>query len=190
MIYLRLFASFCITGLLSFGGGYAALPLIQEQCVEINHWLSAAEFSDLLTISQITPGPIAINAAAFAGMKAAGIIGSAVASAGFVLPPFIIVTLLFWVYKRYGHIRLVQDILNGFKPATAALVAAAAINIVMESLYAGEGPSLSAPDIFSAALMIAAFIALRKWKPGAILTILACGVLGILRELAIGALLP
>ena len=74
MIYLRLFYSFCIIGILAFGGGYAALPLIQEQCVDINHWLSMSEFSDLLTISQITPGPIAINSATFIPTKVAELI--------------------------------------------------------------------------------------------------------------------
>ena len=89
MIYIQLFLGFMYIGVLAFGGGYAALPLIQQTCVEQNGWLSMTEFSDLLTISQITPGPIAINSASFVGMKAAGFAGSVVAS-----------LLILIIYKR------------------------------------------------------------------------------------------
>ena len=76
MIYIQLFLSFFQISLFSFGGGYAALPLIQGQVVNVHHWLSMTEFTDLITISQMTPGPIAINAATFVGMKLTGIAGS------------------------------------------------------------------------------------------------------------------
>lgn len=182
MIYLRLFISFCIIGVLAFGGGYAALPLIQEQCIEINQWLSMSEFSDLLTISQITPGPIAINSATFVGMKVAGIPGAIVASLGFMFPPFIIVTLLFLIFKKYGHLTFMQDIINGLKPAVVALVAVAALGVLTETLWDGAEVALASIDMFSAVLVLAAFIIIRKWKTNIITTILACGVLGVLWE--------
>ena len=78
MIYLYLFVSFLQVGMFSFGGGYAAMPLIQEQVVTIHHWLDISEFTDLVTISQMTPGPISINAATFVGIKVAGIPGAVV----------------------------------------------------------------------------------------------------------------
>ena len=93
MIYLKLFVSFLQIGLFSFGGGYAAMPLIQEQIVNIHGWLSMSEFTDLITISQMTPGPIAINSATFVGVKIAGIPGAAGATFGCILPSCIIVSL-------------------------------------------------------------------------------------------------
>ena len=86
MIYLKLFLSFLQIGAFSFGGGYAALPLIQEQVVTLNNWLSLREFTDLITISQMTPGPIAINSATFVGIKIAGIGGALAATFGCILP--------------------------------------------------------------------------------------------------------
>ena len=82
MIYLKLFLSFLQIGCLSFGGGYAAMPLIQEQVVTLNHWLSMNAFTDLVTIAEMTPGPIAINAATFVGTQVAGTLGAVVATLG------------------------------------------------------------------------------------------------------------
>lgn len=94
MIYLQLFISFLQIGMFSFGGGYAAMPLIQGQVVTLHHWLSMEEFTDLITISQMTPGPIAVNSATFVGIKIAGIPGAIVATFGCILPSCVIVTLL------------------------------------------------------------------------------------------------
>lgn len=87
MIYLQLFFSFLQIGMFSFGGGYAAMPLIQGQVVTLHGWLTISEFTDLITISQMTPGPIAVNSATFVGMKIAGIPGAIVATAGCILRP-------------------------------------------------------------------------------------------------------
>lgn len=87
MIYLQLFLSFLQIGMFSFGGGYAAMPLIQGQVVTLHGWLTMSEFTDLITISQMTPGPIAVNSATFVGMKIAGIPGAIVATAGCILRP-------------------------------------------------------------------------------------------------------
>ena len=94
MIYLQLFLSFLQIGLFSFGGGYAAMPLIQGQIVDAHGWLTMSEFTDLITISQMTPGPIAVNSATFVGINIAGIPGAIVATIGCILPSCIIVTLL------------------------------------------------------------------------------------------------
>jgi len=113
MIYLKLFLSFIQIGLFSIGGGYAALPLIQEQVVNINHWLAIAEFTDLITISGVTPGPIAINAATFVGNQIGGVGGALVATFGCVLPSFIIVLTLAFFYYKYKNLLIVQGILGG-----------------------------------------------------------------------------
>ena len=86
MIYWQLFLSFLQIGMFSFGGGYAALPLIQEQVVTQHGWLSRSEFTDLITISQMTPGPIAVNSATFVGIRLAGFLGALAATFGCILP--------------------------------------------------------------------------------------------------------
>ena len=101
MIYLQLFFSFLQVGMFSFGGGYAAMPLIQGQVVEQHHWLSMSEFTDLITISQMTPGPIAVNSATFVGIRVAGIPGAVVATFGCILPSCVIVTILAKLYLKY-----------------------------------------------------------------------------------------
>ena len=102
MIYLQLFLSFLQIGAFSFGGGYAAMPLIQNQVVDLHHWLNLSEFTDLVTISQMTPGPIAINSATFVGTRIAGAPGALAATVGCVLPSCILVTLLARILKIPG----------------------------------------------------------------------------------------
>src|SRR5699024_3831506 len=110
MILFQLFLSFLQIGLFSFGGGYAALPLIQSQVIELHHWINMTEFTDLITISQMTPGPIAVNSATFIGLKMAGIPGAIVATLGVVLPSCLIVTVLAYVYLRFRKMSLLQGV--------------------------------------------------------------------------------
>ena len=112
MIYWQLFLSFIQIGLFSFGGGYAAMPLIQGQVVTLHHWLNMEEFTNLITISQMTPGPIAINAATFVGMKIAGVPGALVATLGCILPACILVTVLAKLYLRYRNLSVLQSVLH------------------------------------------------------------------------------
>ena len=98
MIYLQLFLAFLRIGAFSFGGGYAAMPLIQEEVVNHYHWISMADFTDLVTISQMTPGPIAINAATFIGLQMGGPLGAIAATLGNVLPSCIVVTIIALIF--------------------------------------------------------------------------------------------
>ena len=120
MIYLQLFWSFLQIGLFSFGGGYAAMPLIQGQVVSSHGWLTMSEFTDLITISQMTPGPIAVNSATFVGLKIAGIPGAVVATVGCILPSCIIVTILAKLYLRYRSMDMLQGVLHSLRPAVVA----------------------------------------------------------------------
>ena len=130
MIYLQLFLSFLQVGLFSFGGGYAAMPLIQGQVVTTHGWLSMTEFTDLITISQMTPGPIAVNSATFVGIKIAGIPGALVATLGCILPSCIIVTLIAKLYLKYRNMAILQGVLGSLRPAVVAMIASAGISIV------------------------------------------------------------
>ena len=125
MIYFQLFLSFFQIGLLSFGGGYAAMPLIQGQVVQGHGWLSMSEFTDLITISQMTPGPIAVNSATFVGIKIAGVPGALAATFGCILPSCILVTLLAKLYLKYREMAMLQGILRSLRPAVVAMIASA-----------------------------------------------------------------
>lgn len=181
MIYLRLFWSFFQIGLFSIGGGYAALPLIQNQIVDLNKWLTMKEFSDVITISQMTPGPIAINSATFVGIRIAGPIGAVAATIGCVCPSCIIVLLLAYVYYRYRGLSVIQGILSGLRPAVTAMIASAGISLVLNALW-GEGKAVASfetIDWISAIIFIAALVVLRKWKADQIKVMLAAGIIGL-----------
>ncbi|MFA5570743.1 MAG: chromate transporter [Sphaerochaetaceae bacterium] len=180
-VLLQLFWSFVQVGLFSFGGGYASLPLIQEQVVMKNGWLTAQEFTDVITMSQMTPGPIALNAASFVGAKTAGIPGSLVATFGNVLPPLVIVLILAWIYYRYRSLKVMKGILYGLKPAIVALIASAALSILLLALFnvqrLGE---ISDYSLYAIILFVIGFVFNFFRKPNPIYIIVGSGVLTLL----------
>lgn len=180
MIYLKLFWSFFQIGLFSFGGGYASLPLIQDQVVSGHHWLSMKEFADVITISQMTPGPIAINSASFVGVKVGGVPGAMVATFGCVLPSLIIVLSLAFFYYRYRNLSMVQGVLNGLRPAVVALIAAAGIALVELALWTNGKFSwaICKIDLVAIIIFLGGLFVLRKWKVNPILVMILAGVVG------------
>ena len=122
MIYLKLFISFLKIGAFSFGGGYAAMPIIQSEVVDTYHWLTLEEFTDLITISQMTPGPIAVNSATFVGIRIGGIPGAIVATLGCILPSSILLIFLSWMYMKYKKLTILQTILSVLRPAVVVLI--------------------------------------------------------------------
>ena len=178
MIPVLLFWSFLKIGLFSIGGGYAAMPLIQAQTVEIHGWLSMSEFIDLVTIAEMTPGPIAINAATFVGTRIGGFAGALAATFGCILPSLIIVSLLSWVYRKYRNLKVLQKILGTLRPAVVALIASAGIGILLKVVFP-EG-SLSSFQFQGLCLFLGAFLCLRKYKLNPIATMAACGAVSLL----------
>lgn len=138
MIYWELFWSFVQVGAFCVGGGYASMPLIQEQVIERHGWLTLQQFIDIFTISQMTPGPIGINAATFVGTKVAGIPGAIAATAGFVFPSIIIVLILAKLFFKYGDIGPIRGILNGLRPAVVALICSAGVGFILLALWNTE----------------------------------------------------
>lgn len=138
MIYWELFWSFVQVGAFCVGGGYASMPLIQEQVIERHAWLTLQQFIDIFTISQMTPGPIGINAATFVGTKVAGVPGAIAATAGFVFPSVIIVLILAKLFFKYGDIGPIRGILNGLRPAVVALICSAGVGFVLLALWNTE----------------------------------------------------
>ncbi|HBI73171.1 MAG TPA: chromate transporter [Lachnospiraceae bacterium] len=181
MIYLKLFFSFFQVGLFSIGGGYAAMPLIQQQIVELNHWLTMTEFTDLITIAEMTPGPIAINSATFVGTRIAGLGGALIATLGCVLPSFIIVLTLAKLYYKYKNLSIVQGILGGLRPVVVAMIASAGLSILITAFW-GEGGITAFLDInyIAVGLFALSLVVLKKFKTNPIYVMLGCGVIGMI----------
>lgn len=182
MIYLKLLWSFFQIGLFSIGGGYAAMPLIQNQVVDIHSWLTMTQFADIMTIAEMTPGPIAINSATFVGIQVAGIPGAMIATIGCVLPSCLIVMTLAYIYYRFRGLKMVQGVLAGLRPAVVAMIASAGISLVIMSFY-GERTlpaDLSGINMVSVIIFAVGFFSLRKWKMNPIYVMLGAGAVGVL----------
>ncbi len=180
MIYLELFWSFVQIGLFSIGGGYAAMPLIQAQVVDKHGWISESVFLDIITIAEMTPGPIAVNSASFVGQHVGGFLGAIVATLGCVLPSFIIVLMLAYVYYRFRGLTTVQGILQGLRPAVVAMIASAGLTLLTTALYGSKvfaGNWLSF-DLIALILLVVALFVLRKWKPNPMYVMAGCGAVG------------
>lgn len=182
MIYLQLFWSFCQIGLFSIGGGYAAMPLIQNQVVELHPWLTMTQFADIMTIAEMTPGPIAVNSATFVGIQIAGLPGAIVATLGCVFPSCIIVLTLAYVYYRYRGLTVVQGILAGLRPAVVAMIASAGLSLLILGIYGQKTipDDLGNVDWVAMGIFVAAFFVLRKWKWKPMYVMTGAGVAGVI----------
>lgn len=156
------------------------MPLIQYQVVDLHHWLTLSEFADLVTIAEMTPGPIAINAATFVGIKTGGISGAVIATLGCILPSCVIVLLLAFLFSRYREIPVLKRILSGLRPAVIGLVASAGLSVFVLAIWgeAGFSFSVSAIDFVSVILFAAALFLLRKFKINPIFVMILTGAVG------------
>lgn len=179
MIYLQLFLSFLQVGMFSFGGGYAALPLIQGQVVTTHGWLSMSEFTDLITISQMTPGPIAVNSATFVGEKIAGIPGAICATAGCILPSCIIVTIIAKIYLKWRNMELFQGVLGSLRPAVVAMIASAGISILVTALWGNDIISFAGTKWSLAVIFVICIFLIKKVKMNPVWVMLLAGVMKV-----------
>lgn len=182
MIYIQLFLSFLQVGALSFGGGYAAMPLIQEQVVNSHSWLTMTEFTNLITIAEMTPGPIAINAATFVGTQIAGVLGAVIATLGCILPSCIVVTLLAYIYMKYRNMSLLQGTLASLRPAVVAMIAKAGITILISAFFLDGTVTFIRQNVCISMIFFfgIALILLRKFKVNPILAMVLCGVANVI----------
>lgn len=157
-------------GLFSFGGGYAMLPLIRQYVVVSNPWVTANEFTDLVAISQATPGPIAINAATYIGFKVGGIWGSIFATLGIVLPSFIVMLIITKFFLKFKNSKYMEDAFSGIRKAAIGLIAAAAILVAFDSFI----------DYKSIIIFLVTFIASYKYKADPIIMTILAGIAGFL----------
>ena len=131
-LFIQLFLQFFHVGVFSFGGGYATLPFLYD-IAEKYHWYSAKQLTDMLAISSITPGPVGVNVATFAGFATSGILGSLIATTAIILPSYIIVTIVYKVLDKFRTNRNVNGAIRGLKPAGCALLSAVGIKLLFTS---------------------------------------------------------
>lgn len=166
---LKLFITFLKIGAFSFGGGYAVLTFIQKEVIENNHWITAEDFIDIVAIAEMTPGPIAVNSSTFVGYKLLGLLGSAAATLGVILVPFTVTLLVSIYFNKFKHIKQVNWVLKGIRPAVLGLIASACYKIGIISIV----------DIKSIIIGVLVFIGVYRFKIHPILAIAISGVLGI-----------
>lgn len=169
-LLFKLFISFFKIGAFSFGGGYAMLPLIEDEIIKVHGWLSTSEFIDILAIAEITPGPIAVNSATFLGYKVAKIPGSVVATIAVVLPSFIVMSLIFYCVERFKKSPYVDWVFTGIRPIVLGLIASAAVTVGKNAFI----------DLKSILIALGLFYAVSFKELNPILGIVICGVLGVI----------
>ena len=187
MILLELFATFFEIGLFTFGGGYAMISLMRDRILA-HGWLTEGELLNIIAVAESTPGPVAVNMATFVGATQGGILGSALATLGVVLPAFIIVILIVLVLRKFLEYKGVKAVLNGIRPCAIALIIGTSLTLFMSTLLGisggiknGVNPDLKGLIIL--ALIFAIGFGLKKImkkKPSPILMIGISAVLGII----------
>ena len=178
MLYLTLFYTFFKIGLFGFGGGYAMLSMIQGEVVTRYGWLTAQEFTDIVAVSQMTPGPIGINSATYVGFTATGSVwGAITATTAVVLPSFILMIAISRFFMKYRHHPVVESVFAGLRPAAVGLLAAAALVLMTEENFGSPSDDLRS-FIISCLIFLVAFVATRRFRLNPIALIIAAGVLG------------
>lgn len=169
-LLVKLFISFLKIGAFSFGGGYAMLPLIEDEIIKVHGWLTTSEFVDILAIAEMTPGSIAINSATFLGYKVSGVLGSAIATFAVVLPSFIVMGLIFHFVERFKKSPYVDWVFTGIRPIVLGLIGAAAVTVGKNAFI----------DYKSVLITIGLFYFVTFKKLNPIIGLVACGVLGVI----------
>ena len=167
---LELFFAFLKIGLISFGGGYASLPVIQEIIVEENGWLSLREMTDVVTISQLTPGPIAVNAASFVGTKLAGVLGAIVATLGVVFPQTVIMLVLAYFLFKGKQMGWLNKMLEALRPGVVGLIASASLDMVVTAVFPDF--TLASVDVIAlTGFIVGMALSFRKLRPSTIILV-------------------
>lgn len=186
MILLKVMFSFMKVCMLAFGGGYSAVPLVANEIVEVQKWMTYAEYADLLALDELTPGPIMINCATFVGMKVAGFPGAIAATLGCCIPPAIFCFILDLIYRKYREIPAVAVILQAMKCMSLALVATTVIQLAGNIIFPGGSLALASLDIFSLVLAVLAFVFIRKDIINPIVVLISCGAVRLVGNLLFG----
>lgn len=187
-LYFLLFWTFFQIGLFGFGGGYAMISMIQGEVVGHYHWMTTSQFTDIVAVSQMTPGPIGINSATYVGYTALtnaghawywGILGSAISTFAVVLPSFILMILISRFLMSYKNHPVVEHVFSWLRPAVVGLLAAASLCLMTPENFSTPGDN---PWQFwiSVALFLFAFVSTKVYRINPIRVILLCGLAGLL----------
>ena len=171
--YLTLFWTFCRIGGLTFGGGYAMLPMLEKEVVERHHWTTQEQLLDYFAIGQCTPGIIAVNTATFIGYNLKGVLGAIIATLGVIFPSFVIISLISALLDNFAHIVWVQHAFNGISVAVCALILQAVIKLMKSSIK-------SIKNIMSVALFAVAFLLILIFDISPVILVVAAALVGIL----------
>ena len=186
MLFLQLFYTFFKIGLFGFGGGYAMLSMIQGEVVTKHHWITPSEFTDIVAISQMTPGPIGINSATYVGYAAVtdagyapwiGIVGAGTATLAVILPSFLLMLTISRLLLRHKNNPIIASIFCGLRPAVVGLLASAAL-LLMTSENFGSVSTSPFQFIVSILIFISAFVGVKVIRLSPILIILLSGLIG------------
>ena len=180
-----IFLNFLKIGAFAFGGAYAVIPLIEEQMVTNTGWMSFAEFSDLVAIDELTPGPIIVNSSTFIGMKLAGVPGALAATAACVIPGMIVALTLIWLYTKYKEIPVISEMIRTLKCMSVALIFSVLLKMFMNAVFP-EGISAAGIDYLSLIMVIVSFFVLKRYKMNPLLVMLMCGAVNLIASLLIG----
>ncbi len=179
MSLLSIFLAFVKIGSMCFGGAYAAIPIVEREVVYVKQWMTIAEFSDLVAIDEITPGPIIVNSASFVGMRLAGIPGAIVASLGCVVVPIIVTITLIYVYRKFRDIKAINEAIYTLKCMTVALIVSTWLSIFLNAVFPGKVIAMDNIDYLLLTMGIAAFLVIKKYKPNPLYVMLACGAINL-----------
>lgn len=178
----HLFITFLKIGLLSIGGGYAIIPLIKEQVVDQTGWINEKMFTDIITISQMTPGPLAINTSTFVGLQIDGLRGAVAATSGCILCGVLISLSLYRFFQKNQGSVYIFEILNGLKSASLGLIISAAATIIMLAFWGTSTVRfqtiLTQTDWFALIIFFIMLLMLRKWKLNPVIIMLISGGAG------------
>ena len=183
-IIIELILIFFKIGLFSFGGGYAVISFLQHEAVS-RGWMTAVEFTDIVAISQVTPGPIAVNLATFVGFREAGLTGSLAATFGVALPSFILVMLAIKFISKFKESSLLKNTFYGLRPTVAGLICTAAINIAWPEFFRDAAlmdftAAVSSVEFRAIAICTVVLILVYKFKISPFIMILLSAIAGIL----------
>lgn len=177
---MQLFLRFFQMGLFSIGGGYAIIPLIEQQVVSQQHWLTLREYTDIITISQMTPGPLVVNTASFVGLRIAGVTGAVLSTVGSVLAGFVVSIALYRFFRKHQSLASVANVLKGLRSASIGLIASAAMTILLIALFGTPTFSSKLLNPYALIVFVISLIVMRKYRPNPILVITVSGLSGFL----------
>ena len=169
VLLFKLLFTYAKMGLFTFGGGYAMIPLMEKELIQVHKWLSMQEFMDIIAIAEVTPGPVAVNCATYVGYKMAGVWGAAFATIGVVLPSFVIVISIASLFLKYKDTPSVKAVSKGLRAAVTAMIASAALSMARASVV----------DVRGIVIVGLVVLGIFKMKIHPIICIFLAAILGI-----------